>query len=437
MPKPSPIVPAPAPKPKKPKKELKRSRDEDNEEAPPPGLVAATSAVTSSPSGDAAAAAAPKAKKKKKAHQQLQQDKEPSSTDRAWGIETAPEIAEMLETVHDDRAFIGQTGPEIASMPDRSDKALKFLAWLVGPVSAETFLKEIYGRRPLHVARSDRTYYDGWFSRAEMERQIRQGGLRWTDEVDAARYEGGVRTTHNGEGIATPEEVWKRYAEGCSIRFSWPQRRSDPLWRMLSQLEELFGCMAGANAYLTPAGSQGFAPHWDDIDALVLQLEGTKEWRVYAPRTSDETLPRFSSPNLLPDELGRLIGQVTLRPGDLLYLPRGFVHQAAAQTHPSLHVTASLGRQHTWRDLLEFGVFGAMESLTVAQPSWRETLPPDLFDRIGLLHANDEEGDAAAAAAHAAATAAEDAANGHLPFDPAELERARVAFGLPPAGNCH
>ena len=78
-----------------------------------------------------------------------------------------------------------------------------------------------------------------------------------------------------------------------------------------------------------------------------------------------------------------------------------------------------------------------MESLTVAQPSWRETLPPDLFDRIGLLHANDEEGDAAAAAAHAAATAAEDAANGHLPFDPAELERARVAFGLPPAGNCH
>ncbi len=30
--------------------------------------------------------------------------------------------------------------------------------------------------------------------------------------------------------------------------------------------------MAGANAYLTPPGSQGFAPHWDDIDALVLQV---------------------------------------------------------------------------------------------------------------------------------------------------------------------
>ena len=36
--------------------------------------------------------------------------------------------------------------------------------------------------------------------------------------------------------------------------------------------------------YLTPAGTQGFAPHYDDIEAFVLQLEGQKHWKVYNPR---------------------------------------------------------------------------------------------------------------------------------------------------------
>ena len=35
---------------------------------------------------------------------------------------------------------------------------------------------------------------------------------------------------------------------------------------------------AGANVYLTPAGCQGFSPHYDDINAFVLQLEGEKRW---------------------------------------------------------------------------------------------------------------------------------------------------------------
>ncbi len=50
----------------------------------------------------------------------------------------------------------------------------------------------------------------------------------------------------------------------------------------------------GSCRYLTPAGTQGFAPHWDDIEAFVLQLEGSKRWKVYPPPDGNQ-LPRFSS----------------------------------------------------------------------------------------------------------------------------------------------
>ena len=111
---------------------------------------------------------------------------------------------------------------------------------------------------------------------------------------------------------------------------------------MLSTLQEFFGCFVGANVYLTPPGSQGFAPHYDDIEAFVLQLEGQKRWRLYDPRTPDEVLPRVSSQNFEQDELGECILDVVLEPGDLLYFPRGVIHQAVTQDeNHSLHITVS------------------------------------------------------------------------------------------------
>ena len=60
----------------------------------------------------------------------------------------------------------------------------------------------------------------------------------------------------------------------------------------------------GTNMYLTPPGTQGFAPHYDDVEVFILQLEGKKHWRVYEPRTAQETLPRYSSCNFSQDEIG-------------------------------------------------------------------------------------------------------------------------------------
>lgn len=49
-----------------------------------------------------------------------------------------------------------------------------------------------------------------------------------------------------------------------------------------------------ACSYLTPSATQGFPPHCDDIEAFLLQVEGQKRWRVYAPLSEEESLPRES-----------------------------------------------------------------------------------------------------------------------------------------------
>ena len=38
-------------------------------------------------------------------------------------------------------------------------------------------------------------------------------------------------------------------------------------------LQGYFGSMVGANVYLTPPGTQGFAPHWDDVEVILSHLD--------------------------------------------------------------------------------------------------------------------------------------------------------------------
>ena len=75
-----------------------------------------------------------------------------------------------------------------------------------------------------------------------------------------------------------------------------------------------------------------------------------------------------------------------LTAGDMLYLPRGYIHQAISSDAPSLHLTFSTGRLHTWRDLLEVGVVGAIDVAAAGRPSWRRSLPVDLATYMGVVH---------------------------------------------------
>ncbi|KAL3217880.1 hypothetical protein MRX96_031986 [Rhipicephalus microplus] len=221
--------------------------------------------------------------------------------------------------------------------------------WLIQPVERDRFFRELWEKKPMLLRRHQPDFYQGLMSCDQLDRILRERSLFFTENIDLTTYEGGKRETHNPEGRAHAAVVWDAFQKGCSVRLLNPQTYSRAVWRLCSVLQEFFGSFVGANMYLTPAGSQGFAPHYDDIEAFVIQLEGRKCWRLYPPMDPSEELPRFSSVNFGPDEVGNPILEAVLEPGDLLYFPRGIIHQAYTpeDTH-SLHLTLSTYQRNTW-----------------------------------------------------------------------------------------
>lgn len=80
--------------------------------------------------------------------------------------------------------------------------------------------------------------------------------------------------------VHPPRAVWQH--GGSQYVSIWGKHRSH--WGILHLFWSWSVYAFSSTRYLTPPGTQGFAPHYDDIEAFVVQLEGKKHWRVYSPR---------------------------------------------------------------------------------------------------------------------------------------------------------
>jgi hypothetical protein len=124
----------------------------------------------------------------------------------------------------------------------------------------------------------------------------------------------------------------------------------------------------------------GFAVHHDTHDVFVLQVSGTKRWRVYEPVLELPLGPQRWSPDL--GDPGPPVDDLTLRPGDTLYLPRGWPHEAVAQEDDSLHITVGM-HPPTRLDALRAALddcAGDVEFRRALGPGGE--VPPTLLDRL-------------------------------------------------------
>ena len=235
----------------------------------------------------------------------------------------------------------------IQTTPTRTPPSTAALARAVGPVETERFLAEHWERKPLVVPRAEEGRFDDLLSVRDVERLVTEGALRTPAFrlVRAGATVAGYTTDLSWRpspftGVADVRRMLEEFEAGATIVLQGLHHLWLPLARYCRRLEAFFGHPVQANAYYTPAGSQGLPVHHDTHEVISLQVAGEKRWLVYEPVLE---LPlktqRYRSALGAP---GEPVLDSTLRAGDTMYLPRGWLHQAVTSGADSLHITVGV-----------------------------------------------------------------------------------------------
>ncbi|MGA2843661.1 MAG: cupin domain-containing protein [Steroidobacteraceae bacterium] len=259
------------------------------------------------------------------------------------------------------------------------------LTALLAPINPEDFFRDYWERKPLHLSRKDPHYYDTVLNNGDLESIISYPDLRYP-AIQLAR-DGGylapeafTRDIKHGTevfaAVADLERIQSEYRAGTTVVLAALQRLWMPVQELCAALENHISHPVHANAYLTPGGFPGFTPHYDTHEVFVLQIAGTKHWRVFDPPLKLPHRSQTFSP--IGYNLPAPILEFDLNPGDLLYLPRGYVHAANAVGGHSAHLTIGI-TVYTWVELI-----AELANAAKDMPALRAALPPGFAARAEL-----------------------------------------------------
>jgi len=192
-----------------------------------------------------------------------------------------------------------------------------------------------------------------------MERLVTSGGLRFPgfrlvkagEQLAVRDYTTKIPWRPSSfTGTADVDRVLDEWERGATIVLQGLHLHRPDLGAFCRSLERTLGHPAQVNAYYTPRAAQGLPVHHDTHDVFVLQVSGEKRWLVYKPvlelpLRNQKYTAEMGGP-------GEPVHDLVLRPGGMLYLPRGWLHEALTSDSDSLHLTVGVNVV-TWLDALK------------------------------------------------------------------------------------
>jgi hypothetical protein len=200
-----------------------------------------------------------------------------------------------------------------------------------------------WGREPMVFAGSDavRSLID----RERVDHWLRHANLRYPQATVSygARDAGPASYTHTRTTIGAPltgvvdaDRVAAHVDNGATLVLYFTEQWDDALALFCAELAVPFAARVRTFAYLTAPGQDGSVPHRDSPDVFVVQVAGSKHWRLYdLPDGARWTSGPIDDPMPPTREL-------LLTAGDVLYIPQGMGHNASAGPDGSLHLSVTV-----------------------------------------------------------------------------------------------
>lgn len=229
-------------------------------------------------------------------------------------------------------------------------------AELLAPLPPDEFHRDILGKRPVHVAGAP-----GKFAFAMswdiLNRLLDQSAL-WTPHTLQLAINGGTvapsQYARDGVGrdgkpaqLVDFARVRELARQGASLLLVDIETLSPGAKKIFEVLSREPGGRVQCNLYCSWQRRQAFDVHFDTHDVFALQIAGDKAWRIYQRHFKDPiNHPAFKqlTPAYHHANKGPVVMEVMMRPGDLLYIPRGFYHDALAESGATVHLTYSVTR---------------------------------------------------------------------------------------------
>eukprot|EP00929_Paragymnodinium_shiwhaense_P091618 TRINITY_DN51530_c0_g1_i1.p1 TRINITY_DN51530_c0_g1~~TRINITY_DN51530_c0_g1_i1.p1 ORF type:complete len:501 (-),score=69.47 TRINITY_DN51530_c0_g1_i1:419-1921(-) len=207
--------------------------------------------------------------------------------------------------------------------------------WLDKQLFTEVFWREVYQKTDC-IVRHTQGHDDALGAR------LTEGDVGTLVARAAAAPEAACLKVFRNSEQQKEGDPFLHYLQGSSLVVNTADRFHPVLAQLCRELTQKYFFHTFCVAYMTPAHSQAVRAHNDCQDVIIAQLHGSKRWRLY----------KSSAALIYPEEmLGKaapiarklpVAQEFTLQPGDVLYMPRGLIHEACAQSEASCHVTVTI-----------------------------------------------------------------------------------------------